>query len=117
LGDSLGSAVKSAVFRLADAQSSVPGPDGKHFATLLQRGTLKFLLSMPVRPNEQAPHVQDELYVVVRGHGVLFHDGKRDRFTQGDAMFVAAGTEHHFEDFTEDLAVWVAFYGPQGGEA
>jgi hypothetical protein len=22
----------------------------------------------------------------------------------------------HFEDFTEDLAVWVVFYGPPGGE-
>jgi hypothetical protein len=31
-------------------------------------------------------------------------------------MFVAAGTEHYFEDFTEDLAVWVVFYGPDGGE-
>ena len=31
-------------------------------------------------------------------------------------MFVGAGTEHHFEDFTDDLAVWVIFYGPQGGE-
>jgi hypothetical protein len=29
---------------------------------------------------------------------------------------VAAGTEHRFEDFTEDLAVWVVFYGPDGGE-
>jgi mannose-6-phosphate isomerase-like protein (cupin superfamily) len=105
------------VFRLTDTQFSIPGPDGKHFNTLLQRGTLKLLISLPVRPNVQAPHAQDELYVVVRGHGVLVHDGKRDRFTQGDAMFVSAGTEHHFEDFTDDLAVWVAFYGPQGGEA
>jgi len=32
-------------------------------------------------------------------------------------MFVAAGVEHHFEDFTEDLAIWVIFYGPPGGEA
>jgi hypothetical protein len=29
---------------------------------------------------------------------------------------VSAGTEHWFEDFTEDLAVWVIFYGPHGGE-
>ena len=113
----MGSAIKSAVFRLTDTQFSIPGPDGKHFTTLLQRGTLKLLISLPVRPNVQAPHAQDELYVVVRGHGVLVHDGKRDRFTQGDAMFVSAGTEHHFEDFTDNLAVWVAFYGPQGGEA
>jgi hypothetical protein len=31
-------------------------------------------------------------------------------------MFVAAGVEHRFEDFTDDLAVWVMFYGPEGGE-
>lgn len=31
-------------------------------------------------------------------------------------MFVAAGTEHHFEDFSEDTAVWVIFYGPPEGE-
>jgi hypothetical protein len=29
---------------------------------------------------------------------------------------VAAGIEHRFEDFSEDLAVWVVFYGPTGGE-
>jgi hypothetical protein len=24
--------------------------------------------------------------------------------------------EHRFEDFTEDFATWVVFYGPEGGE-
>jgi mannose-6-phosphate isomerase-like protein (cupin superfamily) len=42
--------------------------------------------------------------------------GEREPFEAGDLMFIAAGTEHHFEDFTEDLAVWVVFYGPAGGE-
>jgi len=55
--------------------------------------------------------------VVAQGSGILFHDGKRDHFETGDVMFVAAGVEHHFEDFTEDLAIWVIFYGPPGGEA
>jgi hypothetical protein len=31
-------------------------------------------------------------------------------------MFVAAGIEYRFEDFTENRAVWVVFYGPPGGE-
>jgi hypothetical protein len=31
-------------------------------------------------------------------------------------LFVAAGTEHRFDEFSEDLAVWVVFHGPQGGE-
>jgi hypothetical protein len=29
---------------------------------------------------------------------------------------VAAGVEHHFEDFGPDLLVWRVFYGPAGGE-
>jgi len=29
---------------------------------------------------------------------------------------VAAETEHRFEDFSEDLAVWRVFYGAWGGE-
>ena len=108
---------RSRVVHLAEARARIPGPAGEHSASLLQRGTLNVKLSLPVRPNEQAPHVQDELYVIVRGRGVLFHDGKRDAFEPGDVMFVAAGTEHHFEDFSEDLAAWVVFYGPAGGEA
>ncbi len=82
----------------------------------MRRGSLNVKLSLPVSPNQQTPHEQDEIYVIVRGSGVLFHDGKRDSFVSGDLLFIAAGTEHHFEDFTEDLSVWVVFYGPQGGE-
>jgi mannose-6-phosphate isomerase-like protein (cupin superfamily) len=108
---------RSRVLRLADAVARIPGPAGEHAVSLLQRGTLDVKLSCPVRPNQQTPHAQDEIYVIVRGRGVLIHDGKRDEVGSGDLMFVAAGTEHHFEDFTDDLAVWVVFFGPQGGEA
>ena len=110
---------RSGVIRLADAQGRVPGPSGEHAVGLLQRGTLKAMLSLgrfaPL-PRPTTPHAQDEIYVIVRGSGVFFHDGQRDRFEPGDLLFVAAGTEHRFEDFTEDLTVWVVFYGPEGGE-
>lgn len=79
-------------------------------------GTLDVALSLPVPPNQQTPHTQDEIYVIIRGRGVLVHDRKRDRFEAGHLLFVAAGTEHHVEDFSEDLAVWRVFYGPTGGE-
>jgi mannose-6-phosphate isomerase-like protein (cupin superfamily) len=107
---------RSRVMRLADAQARIPGPAGEHAVGLMRRGTLDLKLSCPVRPNVQAPHEQDEIYVIVRGRGVLVHDGRRDPCEAGDLAFVAAGTEHHFEDFTDDLAVWVVFFGPQGGE-
>jgi mannose-6-phosphate isomerase-like protein (cupin superfamily) len=107
---------RSRVIRLAEAQSRIPGPAGEHAVRMLQRGTLDVALSVPVHPIQQNPHTQDELYIIVRGRGVLLHDGKRDRFEAGDLLFVAAGTEHDFENFTEDLAVWRVFYGPLGGE-
>ena len=103
---------RSRVIRLADARALIPGPAGGHSASLMQRGSLEVKLSLPVRPNVQAPHEQDEVYVIVRGRGVLVHDGRRDPCEAGDLAFVAAGTEHHFEDFTDDLAVWVLFFGP-----
>ena len=84
--------------------------------SILRHGTLDVKLAAPARPNEQTPHAQDEIYVVVGGRGVLFHDGVRDPFEPGDFLFVAAGVDHHFEDFGDDLLVWRVFYGPAGGE-
>jgi len=107
---------RSGVIRLAEARAAIPGPAGEHAVMVLQRGTLDVALSLPLRPNQQTPHSQDEIYFIVRGRGVLIHDSKRDPFESGDLVFVAAGTEHQFEDITEDLAVWRVFYGPHGGE-
>src|SRR5215510_15581463 len=114
---STASPVRSLVIRLADAQAHIPGPAGEHGLRLLQRGTLDVALSIPQRPIPQSPHEQDELYIIIRGRGVLFHDGKRDPFEPGDLLFVAAGIEHQFEDISDDLAVWRIFYGLRGGEA
>src|SRR2546427_9638391 len=107
---------RSCVIRLAQAQARIPGPAGEHSVSVLQRGTLDVKLSRPLPPNQQTPHAQDEVYVVIRGRGILLHGGERESFEAGDCLFVAAGTEHGFEDFSEDLAVWVVFYGPSGGE-
>jgi mannose-6-phosphate isomerase-like protein (cupin superfamily) len=107
---------RSCVIHLAEAKAAIPGPPREHALSFLQRGTLNVKLSLPVNPNQQNPHTQDELYIIVRGNGVLFHNGHRDSFGPGDLMFISAGTEHHFEDFSDDLTVWVVFYGPEGGE-
>ena len=83
---------------------------------VLRHGTLDVKLTAPARPNVQTPHAQDEIYVVVRGRGVLCHDGKRDAFECGDLLFVAAAVEHHFEHGGDELLVWRVFYGPAGGD-
>jgi mannose-6-phosphate isomerase-like protein (cupin superfamily) len=107
--------VRSRVIRLAETQAGIAA-SGERSSRILQRGTLDVALGRPTRPNEQTPHEQDEVYIVVRGRGILFHDGKRDPFESGDFLFVAAATEHRFEDFSDDLLVWRVFYGPSGGE-
>ena len=107
---------RSGIFRFADVRGRIPGPAGEHAVGVFERGTLNVKLSCPNPPNRQSPHAQDEVYVIMSGRGVLVHDGKRDAFGPGDLLFVAAGTEHHFEDFSDDIAVWVIFYGPPGGE-
>ena len=107
---------RSRVIRLAEAQAGIPGPAGERAVMVLQGDTLDVALGLPLRPRQQTPHVQDENYFIIRGRGVLFHDGKRDPFESGDLLFVAAGTEHQFEDITEGLALWRVFYGPRGGD-
>ena len=102
------------VIRLAEAQAGVPV--GEHAVTVFRRGPLDVAVSFPMRPAQQTPHAQDELYFIVRGRGVLTHDGRRDPFNSGDLLFVAAKTEHQFEDISEDFAMWRVFYGPVGGE-
>lgn len=107
---------RSRVIRLAQGRARIPGPAGEHSVNLMQRGTLDVALSVPPSTNQQVPHAQDEIYIVIRGRGTLFHDGERDGFESGDLVFVAAGVEHRFGDISEDLAVWRIFYGARGGE-
>jgi len=107
---------RSRVIRLAEAQTGIPGPRGEHAVRVFQRGPLDVALSLPTRPSQQTPHPQDEIYFIVRGCGVLLHDGKRDPFGPGDLLFVAAGIEHQIEDLSDDFAMWRVFYGPPGGE-
>lgn len=74
---------RSRVTRLAQAQGTIPGPAGERAVVVFRRGPLDVALSCPLRPSQQTPHMQDEIYFIVRGRGVLFHDGKRDRFESG----------------------------------
>ena len=96
--------------------SRLPGPRGERFVELFKHGTLVVELYAPHGHDPQTPHTRDEVYVVARGRGTFFDGSSRVSFQPGDLLFVAAGIPHRFEDFSDDLAVWVMFYGPEGGE-
>jgi mannose-6-phosphate isomerase-like protein (cupin superfamily) len=113
---------------LDDALALLPTADGKRSAAVFEHGTLQVKLYAPRGSDPQSPHTRDELYVVARGAGWFVTEEltgersgelsreRRHRFGAHDVLFAPAGTRHRFENFSDDLAVWVIFYGPEGGE-
>ena len=81
-----------------------------------EHGTMSLGMYAPGEKDLQESHTKDDLYFVISGSGTFVNDGKRSPFSEGDALFVAAGVEHRFEDYSQDFAAWVVFWGPDGGE-
>ena len=102
---------------VAEALSLLPGAGGQRFAKVLEHESLLVEIYAPRGTDPQQPLTRDELYVVVTGGGRFVNGGERHAFAPGDVLFVPAFVEHRFEEFTDDLVVWVVFYGPEGGEA
>jgi mannose-6-phosphate isomerase-like protein (cupin superfamily) len=102
---------------LQEALAKLPGEHGERFVSLFTHGSLQIEIYQPRGVDPQQPHTRDEVYVVVQGEGEYVCEGVRHVVGPGDFLFAAAGEAHRFERFTDDLAVWVMFYGPQGGEA
>jgi mannose-6-phosphate isomerase-like protein (cupin superfamily) len=99
-----------------EAQERLPESQQERSIALFQHGTLTVKLYAPRRNDPQIPHSRDEIYVVIHGAGDFVCAGERRKFGPHDFLFVPAGVEHRFENFSNDLAVWVFFYGPEGGE-
>ena len=102
---------------VAEALSRLPTDEGKLFATIFEHGTLLVEVYAPRGVDQQKPHTRDEIYFVAAGSGEYVCGDSRTPFGPTDLLFAAAGEVHRFENFTEDLVVWVLFYGPEGGEA
>jgi len=101
---------------LSDALDRLSRAKGERSVPLFQHGGLLVKLYAPRGHDPQTPHTRDEVYVVARGRGVFFDGATRSPFEPGTLLFAEAGRPHRFEDFTDDFAVWVMYYGPEGGE-
>jgi mannose-6-phosphate isomerase-like protein (cupin superfamily) len=102
---------------IAQALAQLPGPNGESFTSVFEHGTLVVEILAPPSAVPLPPHTRDEIYIVTKGSGELMNGGTRVPIGPGDFLFVPAGVEHHFENFTDDLTMWIIFYGPEGGEA
>jgi mannose-6-phosphate isomerase-like protein (cupin superfamily) len=103
-------------FTVREARNRAAGSDDGEYGVLLRRGTLELGYYRPDGSDRQEPHGQDEVYIVQSGSGYFIHRDERRPFEAGEALFVPAGDSHRFEEFSDDFAAWVVFYGPIGGE-
>ena len=65
-------------------------------------------------PDRQQPHVDDGVYVVLDGRGVLEIEGETVELSRGNAAFVPAQADHRFTGY-EGLSVLVVFSRPYAG--
>jgi mannose-6-phosphate isomerase-like protein (cupin superfamily) len=106
----------SGQYSLQDALARAEAAPDTEYGVLLKNGSMELGMYRPVGIDRQTPHAQDEIYVVQSGSGYFVNGDCRSAFSTGGALFVPAGVAHRFEEFSDDFAAWVIFYGPDGGE-
>lgn len=102
---------------LSEALSQGPPPVGNLAVPIFTHGSLQVEMYTPAGSDPQKPHTRDEAYLVARGKGAFFDGEASHPIDAGSFLFVPAGRVHRFEYFSSDFAVWVFFYGPEGGES
>lgn len=86
------------------------------FTELFKHGSMNVEFYKPNKVDLQSPHTRDEIYVIISGSGWFLKGNEKQAFEAHEIIFVPAGLEHRFIDFTDDFSTWVIFYGPEGGE-
>jgi mannose-6-phosphate isomerase-like protein (cupin superfamily) len=84
--------------------------DGVWFANAFTKGDFELEFFAPRGKDFQTPHEKDEFYIIVSGTADLIKENEKINCKIGDAIFVEAGENHHFEKISNDFATWVIFF-------
>ncbi len=99
------------VFNLADLTGKVSGNEPRFHEFLRVPALSGAIYRLPAGSKDmQAPHLEDEIYVVLEGQARLRIDGKDHEIKPGSILYVRATAEHSFFDIEEDLTV-LTFFG------
>lgn len=100
------------IFDLNDLKKNVAGaePRFQEFLRSAQISCAMYRLPAGAR-DMQAPHMEDEVYLVLEGRARLKVDGQEQEVGKGMVLFVSATTEHSFFNIEEDLTL-LAVFGP-----
>lgn len=102
------------VMRFKDTLARISANSDDPWAVASNRPTLLTGLYTPRGKDRQAPHEEDEIYVVVRGTAKIEVEGESQPLATGDAAFVAAHARHRFFEMSDDFAVWAVFATAEG---
>ena len=99
-----------------NAMAAVRDSDDGLYGILFERGATEVGFYVPQGEDLQQPHDRDEVYVILAGSGRFFQDGEERDFEAGEAIFVPAGAEHRFVEFSDDFSAWVVFFAAERNE-
>lgn len=88
-----------------------PGDSATHWVERFRAADLSVgTYSIPAGgTDDQTPHQEDEIYVVIGGRAVLTTGSGAAEVTAGSVLYVPAGEEHAFTSIAEDLTLLVIF--------
>lgn len=84
--------------------------EGIWFTNAFTKNEFELEFFAPRGRDYQTPHEKDEFYIIVSGTADLRKEKEIINCRAGDAVFVAAGEAHRFENISEDFATWVIFF-------
>ncbi len=99
------------IVSITEAIEELKKATAQKFAVVMKHGTMSVEYFAPEIIDSQQPHMQDEIYVIVSGNSKFDRNGEIINCGTGDVIFVPAGIEHRFINFSKDFATWVIFYG------
>lgn len=99
-------------FNIDELKAKVAGTDPSFHEFLRSPQMSCALYRLPAGSRDmQAPHLEDELYVVLEGKARVQVGDREQDVGKGTILFVKATMEHSFFDITEDLTL-LAMFGP-----
>ncbi|MDJ0342041.1 cupin domain-containing protein [Streptomyces sp. H10-C2] len=102
------------VFRLDDLEAERAANNGAYLSFLRERNMSAGLYALQAGElDPQAPHGQDEIYLVVSGRAAITVGEETTTVARGSVVYVPAGVPHRFHHVTEDLRVMVVFSPPE----
>src|SRR5262245_6703044 len=94
------------------AALALPLPEGRRSSEVFVDGDLEIRFYAPTGHDPQPPHNRAEIYIVAARRGKFGVADRVEPISPGALLYVAAYEVHRFQDFSDDFAVWVVFYGP-----